>query len=390
MVRYLKLQALAAGVLCLANAGTASAQFFPGGANMAGANSQAFARGLAGAAVRGAVNNFAYNPYAYGGGYGGYGGGITQQVATPWSTSHGAWITQAPGFYAANDIAAQQATLSAKQGYQDLELRRLQLKRAAFDEMRYEKMNTPPPEVVREEHRMERLSRARNTPPRDEIVSGEALNVLLNNIERIQVRENITGTSIPLDPETLKNINVTTTGDSSGSNEFFKPGGFPDWPYAFSSNSFDDAKKSIQSDLNDLAKAQIDGKVDNAKAARAKRTAEGMKSMLFDIRSKVSFNDYVAALEFLSKLTGTVETLSKPGAKGFFDGTYSAKGKDVAELVTNMNSKGLKFGLSTPGLEPYYMNLYQQLVTYEISLSRMAGQSQTSMMQQQWPPPMKN
>jgi hypothetical protein len=372
------LRAIAIGLLSLGTAEIASAQFYGGGANMAPQGSQPYARGLAGS---GPVNG---GNFSYAGGWGATQPGT--QVATPWSSQNGAWIQPASSYWVQNDIASQQAHIQGKMQNQDYELRRLQLKRAAFDEMQYEKMNTPPAEVAREEQRLENLARARNTPPLEEIANGDALNSLLTNIQRIQARDGVTGAAIPLDQDTVSKINVTTTGNLAGSNEFFKPGSFPEWPYAFEAASFSADKARIQTNLEAMAKAQIAGKIDLNKTADARRTVDALKAKLFGVRSTTGFNDYVAALDFLSKLSNTIDTLGKAGAKNFLDGTYAAKGNSVAELVNSMISKGLKFSQATPGYEPYYSTLYQQLVTYEIGLSRMVGQ-QTSLV---WPPPQRN
>ena len=262
--------------------------------------------------------------------------------------------------------------------YQDVEVRRLQLRRAAFDQTLYEKMNAPPREFVREEARLQRLDRARNNPPRAEIVNGHVLNELLDSIQRVQSSDGATGATVTLSPETVSHINVTTTGDSSGSNEFFKPGSFPDWPQAFAAPAFDDAKKQLQSDLVQLANAQLKGKVDPASSAEAKRTTDAIKARLFQIRSNVAFNDYIAASAFLSKLSNTIESLSKPGAGRFLDGTYAAKGNNVAELIEHMISKGLKFAQATSGHEADYLVLYQRLAAYEVGLSRSTVRQTTA------------
>jgi len=365
------LSVLAAGLACLTLTETASAQFYGGSPTATPASSQTYARGLSGSGQQGGgISNFSYNPYApY---------GATPAIATPWQTQYGSWIQPAASYWAQDDIARSQAYTQNRFQQQDYQLRQLQVKRATFDEMMYEKMNTPPPETFREEARLNRLSRARDTPPLDEIASGESLNELLTNIQRIQAREGIVGNSIPLDPEVVKRLNVTTTGDNRGSNEMFKPGTFQ-WPFALSSTGFDADRKRLEEDLAGMAKAQEAGRVDNDKVAEARRISESMKAKLFQIRTQVSFNDYVSALEFLSKLNDTVNTLSKPGAKNFLDGTYAAKGNTVGELVDYMISKGLKFAKATPGFEPYYSSLYQQLVTYEIGLSRVVGQQQSAM-----------
>jgi len=369
---------LAAGLAFFAMTDAASAQFYGGSSTATPAASQTYARGLSGSGQQGAnVSSFSYNPYApY---------GSAPAVATPWSTQYGSWIQPAASYWAQDDIARQQAYTQNRFQSQDYQLRQMQVKRATFDEMMYEKMNTPPPETFREDARLSRLMRARDTPPLDEIASGETLNELLTDIQRIQAREGVVGNSIPLDPEVVKHLNVTTTGNARGSNEMFKPGNFPDWPIAFAGPSFENDKKKVTEDLAGMAKAQEAGKVDNEKAADARRIVEGMQSKLFQIRAQVSFSDYVNSLEYLSKLTDTINTLAKPGAKNFLDGTYAAKGNTVSELVDYMISKGLKFARATPGFEPYYSSLYQQLVTYDIGLSRVVGQQQQSTIRTQGP-----
>jgi hypothetical protein len=134
---------LGAAALALLTAGGARAQVYGGGAAAPAEGSQAFARGLAAGPDQGKnVSSFSYNPYAP--------FGLAGQIATPWSTQYGSWVQPAASYWAQDDIARQQAYTQKYFQKQDYELRRLQLKRAAFDEMMYEKMRTPPPEVERE------------------------------------------------------------------------------------------------------------------------------------------------------------------------------------------------------------------------------------------------
>ncbi|MCE9531037.1 MAG: hypothetical protein K8T89_07920 [Planctomycetes bacterium] len=367
---------------------SAQAQFYSGAANQAPGASQTYARGLSGSGDQGAnLRNFSVSSYN-GGFFGGGGnGGPNSQVATPWSSKYGSWIQPANSGVMQDSIARQQAYFQGSMQNQDLELRRLQLKRAAFDEMMYEKMNTPPPELVREEQRLNRLTRARNTPPESEIALGDPLNELLINIQRIQAREGVRGYSIPLDPDVVKHLNVTTTGGSSvGSNAMFKQDSSLEWPIALSTDTFAPYRKRVEANIADMTKAQQEGRIDLGKVADSRKALGGMKSMLFDVRADTSFTDYAAGLEYLSSVGKKVEILAKPGAKNFIDGTYAAKGSTVGELVDYMTSKGLKFAPATSGYEPYYTGFYQSMVTYDIGLSRLAGDQSTMMFQ---PPPSK-
>lgn len=358
----------------------ASAQFYGGAANSAPATTQGFARGLSGAADQGAnIRNFSVsNNSSF------LGGGGSSNVATPWSTKYGGYVQPANSGMLQDSIARQQAYFQGSMQNQDLALRKLQLKQATFDEMMYEKMNTPPDSVIREQMRQEQLSRARSRPPINEISSGQALNSLLKNVQMIQAREGVRGYSIPVDPDTIKHLNVTTTENNSGSNEMFK-NQEPEWPLALLSDKFASLRQRFNDDVALLVKAQRMGQVDQLRAEDARKATALMKGMLFDMRFETSFNNYAKALEGISKLENTVELLAKPGGKNFLDGTYAAQGNSVGELIDYMTQKGLTFAPATPGFEPIYVGFYQQMVTYDISISRLIG-DQSTMMYQPTPP----
>ncbi len=363
-----------AGFIGLAVGFPASAQFYPGSANYAPSETQGLARGLSGTADQGAnIRSFSV------GGNGGFWGGGASNVATPWSSLYGSWIQQANSGTLSDDIASQQADFQAAFQNQDLKLRRLQLKRASFDEMMYEKMNTPPPELVREQDRQERLTRARNTPPDNEIWSSQALNEMLTNIQRIEAREGVRGYRIPLDPEMVKHLNVSTTSDDTGSNEFFKATTIPDWPIAFITDDFAGIRTRIQDDINALVNAQKAGRIDQLKVVDIRKAREELKSKLFENRFNLSFTDYSNALAFLTRLDNAIDVLSRPGGRNFVNGVFEARGETVGELISYMTSKGLRFAQATPGFESIYTAFYQKLVAYDISLSRLVGDQSTYM-----------
>jgi hypothetical protein len=311
-----------------------------------------------------ALGGYGYGGYGgYGGGYGGYGGSDT-----PWSSNYGAIITGAPTNDSRDYIALNQAAMANSLMREDLRAKRLQNRRAAFDEMRYEAENTPSPEQIREEMRMQQLDRARNSPPNNEMATGVPLNVLLDSVQRMQARENLIGYAIPLDQEILKHINVTS---GKGSNEFFKPGSLPDWVSALDNEAFAADKKRFSEDLFALGKSQLDGKVNTAKANDARKVLNNMRDNLYQLRFSMGSNDYMDGLAYLGKLNDTIDVLAKPDGKKFMDGTFAAKGETIGDLMSYMTKNGLKFGRATPGSEAYYAALYQSMAAYEIGLSKM-------------------
>ena len=56
--------------------------------------------------------------------------------------------------------------------------------------------------------------------------------------------------------------------------------------------------------------------------------------------------------------------MKSPGATKYFDGTWVARGKDVAELVNYMREQGLQFAAATPGDDAAYRALYNALAAY--------------------------
>jgi len=364
------------GLLALAFAVPASAQFYGGAPNNANTGGGAYgvARGLSGSADQGGqLRNFSVSEGGgglFGGGGNGWG---SSQPSTPWSSKYGGWIQEANSGLTRDGIARQQAWIQGSMQLQDYEQRRLELKRATFNEMMYEKMNTPPEEVTREEIRQQQLTRARNTPPDNEITNGTALNTLLTNISRIEAREGVRGYSIPVDQDAVKHLNVSTTDDFSGSNQLFKANQEPDWPVALQADNFAPDRKRIHDDFVAMIEAQQAGKVNAQKADDARRAVGVIREKLYGIRFNVSFSDYSGALQGLSKLEDAIGVMGKPGGQNYLNGTYSAKGNTVAEIVDYMISKGLRFAPATPGSEPYYMGFYQQLVTYDISLAKLLG-----------------
>src|SRR5205807_2499563 len=73
---------------------------------------------------------------------------------------------------------------------------------------------------------------------------------------------------------------------------------------------------------------------------------------------------YIQGKHFLESLESAIKMLPQPGTARLLDGTYSARGRNVQELVNNMTSNGLSFAAATPGDEAAYYALQNVLVAY--------------------------
>jgi hypothetical protein len=154
----------------------------------------------------------------------------------------------------------------------------------------------------------------------------------------------------------------------------FKPGALSKWPSLLSGENFAADRKKVLAAIADAARGQAKSTVNDARPTDARQLVERMKDKLFEGRFDASFTDYVIAIEFLNKLTDTVNIVAKQDTANYFNGAYAAKGNSVSQLVKHMSQHGLKFARAASGDEPYYANLYELIVAYEIDLSRQAEQ----------------
>src|SRR5205807_7177546 len=99
---------------------------------------------------------------------------------------------------------------------------RLANRRRAFDEFQYERDKMPTPE-------QELLSRSRTNPPRNEVLSGQALNALLEDLRPLGARidSNWPNAVLPLDWREMRHINVTRSAGGIG---VLRDGGRIRWP----------------------------------------------------------------------------------------------------------------------------------------------------------------
>jgi hypothetical protein len=85
---------------------------------------------------------------------------------------------------------------------------RLETRRQQFDLDNYIRGNTPTPEMVRQQRRLERWRGALNDPPVTEIRSGRALNEVLDLLQVVR-DHNIGALNLTVPQDALGRINVT-------------------------------------------------------------------------------------------------------------------------------------------------------------------------------------
>lgn len=249
---------------------------------------------------------------------------------------------------------------------------RIDTQRRIFDEAMYERSMTPTAEQVRQQRLMESLERSRNQPPMSDIISGRALNDLMDAIRKSE-NYGAKGAAPPLSPEVLSKINVTG-GEPSGTGplSMIRRGKIA-WPVTLTANQYAPQRMQLDNVVPLLVQQAASGSP-NAETLKIARDnlAEMRQKLLADI-NELSFNDYSGSKRFLNQLGQAVETLATPDAANYVTGKWAAKGSNASELVNNMITEGLRFAPAAAGDEAAYRIVWQSLMEYDSTLTRMLG-----------------
>jgi len=276
----------------------------------------------------------------------------------------------------ANVINAQgQYLINSQQSYlikEQVRSSQMDNRRKAYDEYLYEKANTPTLNDVRVKQQQEELRRAMTNPPETEIWAAKSLNDLLANLQQMQAR-GVQGPNVPLSTATLKQINLTVK--DIGNVGLLKDAGKPKWPFALRSLSPKDEatelREQIDAALIKGKKQAIEGQVDADLLVELQHNVDKLRGMLKDVVANTSFSDYTAAKRYVNELDAAVKILKDPNVAKYVDGSYSAQGRNVEELVNYMTSKGLRFAPAINGEEGAYSALFQSMLQYNIGSTSM-------------------
>jgi hypothetical protein len=247
----------------------------------------------------------------------------------------------------------------------------LDTRRAVFNESIYERGQTMNSQQVYEQKQLDLLRRARNDPPLNEIWSADALNALFTDIKKAHTY-GLRGPPVPLDPETLKHINLTTGVTVSGPG-ILKDGPKLRWPSVLRDDRFL-ATRTVVDDLTAKALEQAKkGQVDLDLIGQARDTLQTMQVVLKQMVKDVSPGPYMDGKRYLGELDQSFVALKSPEVANYFNGKWSAQGATVFDLADYMIKNGLQFAPATAGDQSFYTAFYQSLLSYDLRLSQMAS-----------------
>lgn len=255
---------------------------------------------------------------------------------------------------------------------------RMANRRRAFDDYLYYREKTPTLEQERERGLAQQRDRSRNDPPITEIWSGQALNDILGELRALKAKGQIVPgrvPAMPLDADTLRQINVT--GKEGGNIGLLKNEGRLTWPVALTAEETKKERDRIgELTQSAIEQAKFKNTVDAGTLKQLATDVERLHKVLSKNVGDLPTAQYIEARRFLNNLDDALKVLGGTNAQNYVTGKWSAKGKNVADLVQHMLDSGLLFAPAVAGEEAAYVALHRALATFDTALQNQVATEQ--------------
>jgi hypothetical protein len=223
--------------------------------------------------------------------------------------------------------------------------------------------NSPSSEEERQRLKAEDLRRALN-PPVQEIYSGKAPNILLDDLKGYPGLYQGQGPEVPLEEDCRRQIHVMS-GQDTGNVAMLKKE--LSWPVTLRGADYEESREALNSLVPQAVKQAAKGNVEADTLRDLKGALGNLSIQLSGNIDKLPAPRHIEAKRFLGQLDDALKVLAKPHAANYFNGKFSAKGNTVAELVRHMSREGLKFAPALTGDETAYEGLHKALAVYDVA-----------------------
>ena len=237
---------------------------------------------------------------------------------------------------------------------------KIDTKRRAFDEMMYEKANTPSYVETLSKEKQNILTRMINFPNDTEIKQGTSLNTLLPFLQDLSSSGSM-GPPVPISQSIVNQLNIS--GSAKESVGMLRDGGqISDWPIGLQGKNQEKLDKLLPQAYDAAAKGKLTPKL--MKEVRTEMATMREKLRVQVQKDEIDTSSYFQAIQFYNALSPAIDALERPDAKKQLAGAYSPRARNVQELVDFMSDNGLKFAPATPGNDNAYQVTHDAFVRY--------------------------
>jgi hypothetical protein len=268
-------------------------------------------------------------------------------------------------------IQQEQARQERQKYYQD----KLQTRKMAFDLAAYEKANTPSFTEEQEKNIMLQVRRVMNQASNAEIKRGDTLNLLMPYIRALN-DQGVYAPPTPINPAMLKSVNVRVgAGPSIG---MLRDAGRLQWPLMLKGPTQQKLDKAINQAVSQAANGTLEASTYTSIVSMVQQLLDESRKKFY--KDEITSSTFLSNQAYLESLQDSLKVLKQPDAMQYFDGTFTARGSSVPELVDNMSDAGLRFAPASPGADAPYFSLHNSFVSYARAAQSGSG------MQSKMPP----
>jgi hypothetical protein len=258
----------------------------------------------------------------------------------------------------------------ARLKFEDWQKARLETRRRIIDEWMYERANLPTWQDEQERLQRANLRRALSGPALTEVLSGDTLKTLYDDIRK-RTASGQEGGPVTIDENALKQINWSTSsgGNVAALKPLREPNGSLRWPNPLISDAFKDDTRRIDKLAHEAVQLALQqGKVDPATIKELRNAVNDLNVKISGPNADLSASQWIEARRFLNQLSSAITALEQPDVGDQISGKVAVQARTVRDLVQELNKRGLTFAPAVSGDETAYVALYNALAAYAQSM----------------------
>jgi len=205
-----------------------------------------------------------------------------------------------------------------------------------------------------------RVARIRDNPSKEDIDSGDALNVILDQLSDPKLMQ---GSSLRLanaavSPQAIKQIPFRDETDAItlSLDELTDP---KSWPLPLRADTFQAEREAYQKAVDDALEEDKDGSLKPETIARVRNAVAALYKRVGDTIPKTDTANYTQAMNYLKGLAGMSRMLERPNVEAILAELEKVKTTTVGNLVAFMHSYNLRFA---PAITPNQRAIYRDLM----------------------------
>jgi hypothetical protein len=205
-----------------------------------------------------------------------------------------------------------------------------------------------------------RLARIRDNPTQEDVDSGDALNMILDQLSdpRVMQGSSLRLANAPVSPEAIREIPFRDETDAItlSLDEMTDP---KNWPAPLQADTFKPERETYQKAVDDALEEDKNGSIKPETVARVRNAVAALYRKVDETIPKTQRAEHAQAINYLKGLAGLSRMLERPNVEAVIAELEKVKSTTTGNLVAFMHSYNLRFA---PATTPKQRAIYRELM----------------------------